>query len=191
MLIGVDVDDVLVDFVTPFVEYMNKTYGTSLTRDHVVAFDVWDILGGSKEEAKKKIHEFYETKSFKELQPMQEALSGVKYLSEKHTLVVITSRSPHLSSLTTEWIKQYFPNTFSNIYFTGHWMNPEIKMKKADVCAQLHVDVMIEDSLEYAQECAEKGTTVLLVDAPWNQAYHLPAQVVRTRGWEEILNYFK
>ena len=57
---------------------------------------------------------------------------------------------------------------------------------KSDVCKELGVEVMIEDSLSQAKEIAPCVRKIFLLDCPWNQG-DLPMNVARVYSWDEIV----
>jgi len=63
--------------------------------------------------------------------------------------------------------------------------------KKSDLCLKLGVEVLVDDCLEFAEECADKGIKVLLLDSPWNQTDSLPKNVKRMKNWDEIVAHIK
>jgi uncharacterized HAD superfamily protein len=67
---------------------------------------------------------------------------------------------------------------------------PEKVRSKADVCRELGVGVMIEDSMSQAKEIAASGCRVLLLDCPWNQG-DLPENVTRIYSWKEIVAHLR
>ncbi len=58
--------------------------------------------------------------------------------------------------------------------------------EKAIVCSDCKVDLIVEDSLTHAIECAKRGIKVILFDKPWNQA-SLAENITRVKDWNEIL----
>src|SRR3989339_79251 len=64
MLIGIDIDDVLLHFTPALIEYHNHTYKTSLTYDQFKSPNFWEVWGGTKEESRKKVDDFFKTTYF-------------------------------------------------------------------------------------------------------------------------------
>lgn len=54
MRIGVDFDDVLADFLP----YHNEKYGTSFNFGGFFSFKYWEVIGGSREDAVRKVRDF-------------------------------------------------------------------------------------------------------------------------------------
>ena len=118
-------------------------------------------------------------------------------MKQSHKLIVVTSRSKTKSTDTIiddtiKWINNNFPNTFSRIYFAyNHFIQGEDKKTKEEICFDLNVDILIEDNLEHAKNCASKGIKVLLFDAPWNKSESLPKEITRVKSWDEIIYFIK
>lgn len=184
MLIGVDLDEVVFDFVTSFLIYHNSRNGTSLSRDEISKYRViGELCGNTKKEVDETFKEFYNTELFKNVQPMEGSNEGIRLLSKNHQLHAITSRPGYLHDKTKESLNKHFPNSFLGLHFSMK----KIK-KKSEICKDLGINLLIEDSLEYAKECASEGVKVLLLDSPWNQSEKLPEGITRVYSWKDIVN---
>ena len=61
MKIGFDLDEVLVEFADPFLEFHNFCYGTSLKREECSTYFFEKIIGVTQEEIIKRISEFHKS----------------------------------------------------------------------------------------------------------------------------------
>lgn len=61
MLIRIDLDDVLADFINSLIRFHNQTYGTDLTKDQFHSYNFWEVWGGNREEAIQKVYKFHTT----------------------------------------------------------------------------------------------------------------------------------
>jgi uncharacterized HAD superfamily protein len=187
VLIAIDIDDVLADLSHPLVAFHNETYGTSLTRDDHRDYNLASVWGGTTQESYEKMMEFFASPYFAAVRPVPGAVEGVRVLRDLgHDLVVITSRPEGIMEKTSGWIETFFPRAFRDILFATHYYNRD-QNKKAGLCTSLGVDLMLEDCLEIALECASAGIRVLLYNAPWNQAARLPGGIRRVFNWDEIV----
>src|SRR3989339_525084 len=91
MLIGIDIDDVLLHFTPALIEYHNHTYKTSLTYDQFKSPNFWEVWGGTKQESRKKVDDFFKTTYFRKMQPIVGAKEALFELRKKHNLVNITA----------------------------------------------------------------------------------------------------
>ena len=188
MLIGVDIDEVLAEFVAALCGFHNSKYGTSLEKNDISSYDFCEVWGGTEEEAVKKVLEFQSSPEFKELAPIQGAQKVTRGLSLKHDLITISSRPKIVYGETRRWLNYHFPSTFSELHFTNEWhkQDGEPIIEKLDLCNKFGVGVLIEDYLKTAITCAEMGIPVLLLDQPWNKASELPEKVTRVYSWQDI-----
>jgi uncharacterized HAD superfamily protein len=184
MIVAVDIDDVLNDFVGSMAEFHNKHYGTNLKREDFKTYYLRETLGLDEKEASRRLGEFADS-SLEALKPTEDSVEVVRELSNIHKLVVITSRAEKRRELTQNWISSNFPNCFSEVYFAmNHYIGVGNK-KKNEICKELGVGIMIEDSMDYALKCSEVGG-VFLYDCPWNQKDKLPSSIIRVHGWKDI-----
>ena len=188
MLIGIDLDDVLADFITYLIEFHNQTYGTKLAKDEFNYYEFWEIWGGTRKEAIQKVYNFHNTSFFTNIKPTLGSIESINTLKKDNELVIITSRQNSVIKPTREWVNQHFPNCFSEIYFTNHYSLAGQQIKKSTICSTLSVDILVEDSLVYALDCLSKEREVILIDQPWNQQEILPKGISRVKSWEEVVN---
>ena len=104
MIIGVDLDGVVVDLMTPFLEFHNRNYGTSFSYQSITHQDFWIPLGLEKEEANQRLFEFMKNSSFHDIKPQRGAIDALKKLSRNHRLDVITSRPEFYTEKTIQWL---------------------------------------------------------------------------------------
>jgi len=117
---------------------------------------------------------------------MAGAISAIDALKKNgHVLCIVTGRSENNIPATELWVKEHFPNTFKGIHF-GLQLSPGTSKQKSAICKENGIELMIEDGMHNARECAEAGIRVLLFDQPWNQGGLLP-NMDRVRSWEEVL----
>jgi uncharacterized HAD superfamily protein len=187
MVIGVDIDDVLADLASCLVKFHNEHFGTFLTKEDHSNYDLSKIWGCSKSESMERMMKFFESEQFENVLPLSGAFEGVKALKEMgNRLFIITSRPHALKEKTIKWINTHFEGYFDEIYFTGHPAT-QGAIKKANLCKELGVEIMLEDCLEVAFECLEKNISVILFDSPWNRCVNLPEGIIRVSSWSEIL----
>ena len=188
MKIGVDFDQILCDFMTPLIEFHNDRYGTKLKLQDFFSYDFWKVWGGTRDEAIDKVYDFHGTKYFKEIKPIKDSQCSLKKLKENNELFVITSKQDVFQEETRNWIECEFPGIFSEIYFTNHYSKTGKEKSKKVICDSLGIDLMIEDSLVYSEECVSSKRKVFLLDNPWNKSEYLPAGIVRVSSWKEIVD---
>ena len=189
-LIGIDLDDILLDFNTAIAEWHNLKYASSYTRATCFSFDLKNVWKCSQEEANERIVEFYNSEFHPKALPVPGSVEAIKKLKQNNNLVIITSKPEYLREQTEIWLKKYFPNSFQSVHFTDSFHRNGSKRAKADVCDKLGVEVYIEDSIENAKAIVAPRREVLLFSTPWNQEI-TPLGTTRINSWAEIADRYK
>jgi 5'(3')-deoxyribonucleotidase len=188
MKIGIDLDEVLVDFLPAFIEYHNATYHTSLKRDDFFSYQYYEVFGGTLEETMRKVYDFHQTPYFKNMKPIAGTQEAISLLKEGNELFIITSRQDSVKEITIQWINEYFPNSFNDIILTNnHSFSGDVKTKR-EYCDLLKIDALIDDQVYYALECLAPNRKIFLLDCPWNQSAELPPGISRVYSWQEIID---
>jgi uncharacterized HAD superfamily protein len=184
--IGIDFDDVLVDFNGGLTVYHHENYGTSYSKEDVTSWEYHTLWECSPEEALRRMVEYVHSSHHRRVPPVIGAVEAIKKLKEKNDLFIITARDENLSDQTFLLIKEHFPESFRGVHFL-HKNSENILGDKGLVCTDLAIDIFIEDSLKNATHTGEAGVKTLLFDAPWNRINVLPENVKRVFSWEEII----
>lgn len=188
LTIGIDLDDVLLDFNRTLLKFHNANYGTAYVREEITNFHIDELWKCTFEEAVARIATFYETDLHWSAMPVAGAVSAIEKLREKHTLIIVTAKPDTLRERTHEWLDRHFPGSFKEVHFTGHFHGnaDAIKRTKREVCDGIGVQLFIDDSFSNATDIVSADRPVLLLDSPWNQG-DLPTNVTRVMDWEDIL----
>ena len=186
MLIAIDVDGVLANFIPSIADFHNYSYGTNLKKDDFFSLNLHKVWGGTREEDIKKVDEYGESVYLDRLKPVNKSIECINKLKEKNKLIIITSRPDKIYEKTKDWIDKYFSGAFLKIYFAYNYERMNPSPKKEDICFELGADFIIEDNLNHAIDCAEKGIKSILIDQPWNQSDELRKNIIRVKDWSEI-----
>lgn len=182
MKIGVDLDDVLVDYIGGFSDFYNKRYKTNFSTGDFKSHNIWETIGGSKLRAVFLVNLFYYSKLFDEINLIDGARKAIKELSENNDLFILTARFRHFKKKTEKFIERNFDAGIEKVFYTGFY-NPTGKL---DLCKREGIDLLIEDNEHYASSCAGEGINVFLFDRPWNQNSGCEG-IQRVYNWNEIL----
>jgi uncharacterized HAD superfamily protein len=188
-IIAVDVDDVLLKFVDPFLEFMNPIYDTRFTQRHVKNYDLIKTFPINEEEMRKRIDEFFSNGYLHSLKPVYGAKKGMLELAKLYEVIIITSRSREVKEGTLGSLRLTFPSCFSELLFARGYVHKEGK-SKAEICQERDVYFLIDDSYVFADECAKNGRRALLLNRPWNQG-KTHDLVTRVQNWREIVEVLK
>lgn len=186
--IGIDIDEVLVDFISPFSKYYNSKFNTQISEEHFVSYNLSQVFKTSQEKITLEVHEFTKSESFKKLPPLEGSIEAIEKLSEEYELFIITARSEEVSKTTLDWLKTHFKDKFKNVHFSHNpYITGPIRSTKTEIGRKLKIDLLIEDNLSFAIESAEAGIKVLMIDATWNQSDTLHRNITRVYSWNDIL----
>jgi len=184
MKIGIDFDDVITEFTDPLMSFYHEKYGKKVGRDEIKEWD-WGLYWGiPKEEADKRVNEFHELHSIKNVNPLENAVSSLKKLIKNNELFIITGRPIIFKSKVESWLKHHIENELRIIH-AGEWHSGQAA-SKSDICKELNISVLLEDAPNTAVDCANKGIRVILFDKPWNQKVK-HNNVIRVKNWKNAL----
>lgn len=169
--IAVDMDQVLVDLITPWLDRYNNDYNDTLEPSDVTSWNFCHIV---KPECGKKIYEYLDDQElFRTLPLMEDSQEVLLELSKQYELFVVTAPwNPDNMATKFRYLQKYFsfiPE--SNYVFTRN---------KSIVNADWLIDDKPDNLLGF------QGVGILF-DAPHNQnetRYH------RVKNWLEIKEYF-
>ncbi|XP_055822455.1 uncharacterized protein LOC129891203 [Solanum dulcamara] len=193
IVVAVDVDEVLGNFVSALNEFVADRYSSyhSVSEYHVYEFfKIWKC---SRDEADIRVHEFFKTSYFKTgIRPIPGARQTLQKLSRFCNLSIVTSRQNAIKDHTIEWIERHYPGLFQDMHFGNHFALNGQSIAKSDICRSLGANVLIDDNPRYAIECAEVGIKVLLFDYensyPWSKSESLNGHpmVKKVHNWGEV-----
>ncbi|MFA4995661.1 MAG: hypothetical protein WC536_00780 [Patescibacteria group bacterium] len=190
MIIGIDIDDVLAESNLAFDKYHNKKYGTNFKKADHYTFDLGKIWNVTEDECTARLVDFFNSGHSLNIEPVTGAKEALLELAKDNELKVITARMEDFKDHTVEWLAKHYPSHLLEVHHANHYYGLNTN-KKSDLCLKLGVEVLIDDCLEFAEECAEKGIKVLLLDSPWNQCDDLSDNIIRVKTWDEIVTCIK
>ncbi|CAJ1975701.1 unnamed protein product [Sphenostylis stenocarpa] len=193
LVVAVDVDEVLGNFVSALNEFIADRYSSNHSVSEYHVYEFFKIWNCSRDEANTRVHEFFETSYFKSgIQPIPGALTSLQKLSRFCNLSVVTSRQNVIKDHTIEWIEKHFSGLFQDIHFGNHFALDGESRPKSEICRSLNAKVLIDDNPRYAIECAEAGIGVLLFNYensyPWSKTDFVDQHplVIKVKNWEEV-----
>jgi 5'(3')-deoxyribonucleotidase len=189
--IAVDIDDVLANTISGIIEFHNANYETRLSLDDFRFDRFYKTWGGDAMQEQSKLQLFYKSKHYKNLKPVKGSKEVIQKLCKYFELFIVTARDEKFREITTKWIEKYYGDSFKEIHFANHYSEYDESIPKSKICSILNADFLIDDSLEYAQDCATGDRKVLLFDYPWNRDITLPRSILRVHSWEDIKDFFQ
>ncbi|CAN0138753.1 unnamed protein product, partial [Ectocarpus fasciculatus] len=162
-VIAVDLDEVLGQFVLQLCAFHNDKHGTSLTPESFNSYYFHEVWGGTRAEADAKMVEFFQTPYFLGgIPPLAGAAEVLRKHSRSLTFYLVTSRQDSLQAHTREWIDAHYPGMFAGLRFGNHFSTEGAVRSKPDLCRMIGAEMMIDDNIKYAAECASAGIRTLL-----------------------------
>lgn len=191
--IGIDMDDVLMEFGVPLFQFFNNRYGTNFTINDANQFDLDKVWQCDRETAIQAVLDFYNSDLHHEALPTNGSVDFAKNLkSQGAEIFIITARPEKFESVTKSWVNKHFPNIFTDIVFLNHHgaggtaENHKSK-KKSEACRELGIDIFIDDALHNVNDVANlTNAKVFLFDKPWNRNGELHHRVKRIFDWSEV-----
>lgn len=185
MKIGIDIDEIVVEYIKHYLELCEEKLGRKFPIEEISQFNIWKVLDISEEEVNDMTRKFNDSQLFKELGFVEGAKEAIDILSKDNELFFITSRPKSIMEGTHAFFNNHLPNIKFKIIFSEKCNGNE--KTKAQICNELGVKILIEDRRKYALDCAENGIKVLLMDKPWNRNNCEHKNIIRVRGWGEIM----
>lgn len=167
--IGIDIDDVLIDFLPNFLIFYNKKHGTNFSVKDFKTYRYCETLGGTNEDSINEVNEFCKAPEFDSLKPFEGCQETIKLLSKKYSIYAITSRPPWLKPKTLDFFQKYFSGIQIPVVHTGDFFG--YKKRKFEICAELRIPLIIEDNGKYALECTNSRMYAILFNKFWNKSY--------------------
>lgn len=172
MDILIDMDDVMEDLISPWVEELSKKYGLHVTKEDVTVWDMESIFPTlTKAEIFAPLHD---EEFWKKTRPIDGAVEYINKLIMDGNKIYITTCS-HLDTIKMKMehlVKKYFPMlSYKNII---------IAQRKQ----MIKGDILIDD---YHENLIGGDYEKILVDAPYNRNFNDKEYgFYRVHNWKEI-----
>lgn len=169
--IAIDMDGVLADVETHFVNWYERDFGELVTRESMSGKAEYDAFPD-----KTAVRKFVTTAGFFRTIPlMPGAVEAVKKLMENYEVYIVSAATEFPQSLSEkyEWLTEHFSFiSWRNIVFCGDK-------------SVIHTDYMIDDHCKNLDFC--KGKPIMFSAAHNALIEHH----IRVNSWEEVLNLFE
>jgi 5'(3')-deoxyribonucleotidase len=158
LVIGIDVDGVIADFVGPVLRYLSKHLGKQLTEQDITRFDMRAILGDS---GWKAVSEQLLSKPghASSLACYPEAPNAINKLREMGRVVFVTTpyaESPTWSHDRTRWLVEH----------TGAKLNDVVHCWDKSLFGG---DVLVDDAPHHLEAWTRSGRLAVRMARPWNE----------------------
>ena len=188
MKIGIDFDDVTIEFFDALLEWHNKKYNRSNKKEEFTEFNwgpPWQLY---KEQVIGRVNQFHDSHKVEEFLPLEDAIPSLKELLKKHEVIVVTGRPLKYNSKVVDWFKHHLKRKLEIIH-AGEFIKGQAATK-AEICKENGISILLEDGPETALNCANSGVKVILFDNPWNKnTKH--KNITHVNGWKEAMKEIK
>lgn len=189
--LGIDIDEVLANTLSSFLNFYNPRNGTDFRRQDFYIYNDWGkIMGVPQEHAIAEFHEFMFSPLGLTIPTIQGSQEAIAQLKTRYQLVSPTYRSTCFEDVTKKYLDSNFPGAISSVEFANHYStNGNKKISKADLARKMGFTKLVEDQVHAAIECAEVGVKVYVLKSPWNENQPIPADLPifgPFNSWPEI-----
>jgi len=170
--IAIDMDEVMADTMTHFLDKYNTSFGVGLKTEHFQGRHVFEVID---EAHKPEARDYFQQEAFFATIPVMPGSSEVvKTLTERYEVFITTAAMDVPCSFTPkfDWLQRHFPFIpTSNIVFCGD---------KSIILA----DYLIDDNLRQLSKFQGEG---ILYTAPHNVN---ETRFRRVKDWEDVRRLF-
>lgn len=178
MRIALDVDGVLADIISVWLDEYNAAQKKAVTKQDIEKWDFWKELGYDK-------YRFYGDLSkcwsrWISIPAEEDGIAdAVRQLGTLGTVDIVTARDPP----STRYVKQWLEH---NDIVYDHY----VAVASGRAKAELDYDVFIDDSPVNAASIASRGRRTLLYDQPWNRSVS-DSRITRIRKLAEAVDVIR
>lgn len=183
--IGIDLDDVVFEFVKGLIKYYKLKTGKELIFEQFQSYDISKTLNIPLEEVLQLVGEMATPEFNLSMAFCEFAKESILKLSKNNDVYFITSRI-HKEG-TKESLDKYFSEIYFELIFSSNPYAKTLGKHKGEICLELGIDFMIEDSYEHAINCANFGVKCFLLEKPWNVSSEKHENIIRVKDWKEVL----
>ena len=169
-ILAVDIDGVINDFHTPFINFTNKKLGFNNSYSDFSSHDFHGYLGISKQELIDLLNEFEGTYKSDDHLLIDGAVESLYKLEKHYEIISITGRRPILEKVTLEFIDTHLP--FIKTYFAAGRNNldiPKNRIHKPRLAEELGASYLIDDNEHEFIHWDSKTVKPIIFAQPWNK----------------------
>jgi len=189
MKIAIDIDDTIFPTARGFIKYHNQKYKTSKKFKECKNLHASKLFNLSFEEYIKRWREFTNTDDHNLMKPFPKSIEIIKKLKKNNELYIITARNNSMTKNTKQLIEKNFGKKFFKKIIHLDYKN-DGKDQKHEVCKELKIKLIVDDSLETILACSKEKINCILFNYRntynWNLYSKNNKYIQKASSWKEI-----
>jgi uncharacterized HAD superfamily protein len=174
MRIAIDIDSTLHHYWDLFALLARRRFGVTLPYEEQVT---WAVGGLRREQVAALVAESHRPEHVLAAEPYEGAVETVAgWRAAGHFIHVTSHRSPEAHAPTVAWLER-IGLSFDELYCS--W-------DKISRCAEIAIDVLIDDSPQNMLRAQERGIAVATIEHPWNRDVCREEGFLCAAGWREL-----
>jgi 5'(3')-deoxyribonucleotidase len=174
MIINIDIDNTVNDFLDKFVFYLNCV-GHSIKKQNISEYNLSKATG--IDEPILSCLFFGNNNFYKQMLPLEGSVECINKLWELgHEIRFVTAITYEVISARIEFIKEFFP-----------FIDPDRSLIVTNNKKSVYADIVIDDYLENLSNI-NKDCRFILFDQPWNHEVSKTRPYTRCSSWDSILH---
>lgn len=174
MRIAIDIDSTLHHYWDLFAQIARRRFGVTLPYDEQIT---WDIIPLRREQVAAIVAETHRPEHVLGAEPYEGAVETVAaWHAEGHYIHITSHRSTDAYDATATWLER--------IGLPYHDLH--CSWDKVTRCAELEIDVLIDDSPRNIMRAQEVGILPATIEHPWNRELCREEGVICAASWHEL-----
>ena len=186
MKIAIDLDEVVFNYVDPFLDFVNSLCGTNFKREQLKGYRFEDegiIPKGTNDTWTRACADTGHLRTLKLIPNAKEIIHIL--LQEGHEIIFITSRD-----------EKYREDTYHNFAVSEMLLKPKIIFStkthtKADIINELQMDILIDDSPKYINEAAQRTSAKTILFSKFEKSIEEagPNCTIQVDNWKAVYRF--
>lgn len=135
-----------------------------------IGYFLHESLPISPEDNHRLVPELLASERLLEIPPLPGAVEALAALAARHELFVVSSRDDRLREWTIRYLERHVPVAFSDVFCLSYYSGLAAKRAKHELCRELGIRTIVDDSLQNATGYIDAGMRVVLFgEYSWNR----------------------
>jgi uncharacterized HAD superfamily protein len=174
MRIAIDIDSTLHHYWDGFAQAARRRFGVDLPYEHQVT---WHISQLRAEQVLALVEETHRDENVLAAEPYPGAVEAVSRWHDRDHFIHITShRAETCQAATAAWLER-IGLPYDELYCS---------YDKVSRCAEIGIDVLIDDSPRNIEAALEQGITPATISHPWNRELCEDEGIICAESWPEL-----